>query len=207
VSEYGKLRRRLLQVLVAYGSKRGGTAGLAAMIGGSLEAAGVTADVRLAAKVDSLDGYNAVIVGGALYAAHWHRDARRFVRQWAAELSGRPVWLFSSGPLDDSASQRDIPPVAQVRKAMELCHARDHATFGGRLAPYARGFPAAAMAKKNPRDWRDEAQVTRWVNALLPQLTGEARLPRPNRPEAALHRPPDVSGLSSFSASAFFRQQ
>ncbi len=168
-----------MQVLVAYGSKRGGTAGLAAMIGGALEAAGMTADVRPAAKVDSLDGYDAVIVGGALYATRWHRDARRFVRRWAAELSGRPVWLFSSGPLDDSASQRDIPPVAQVRKAMELCHARDHATFGGRLAPYARGFPAAAMAKKNPGDWRDEAQVTRWVNALLPQLTGESHLPSP----------------------------
>lgn len=160
-----------MQVLVAYGSKRGGTAGLAAMVGRALEAAGVDADVRPAKKVGSLDGYDAVIVGGALYAAHWHHDARRLIKRRAAELSALPVWLFSSGPLDDSAAQRDIPPVAQVRKAMELCHARDHATFGGRLAPYARGFPASAMAKKNAGDWRDEAQVISWVNALVSQLS------------------------------------
>jgi menaquinone-dependent protoporphyrinogen oxidase len=163
-----------MQVLVAYGSKRGGTAGLAAMVGRALEAAGVTADVRPASKVGSLDGYDAVIVGGALYMARWHRDARRFVKHRAAELSRRPVWLFSSGPLDDSAAQHDIPPVAQVRTAMEQCHARDHATFGGRLAPDARGFPASAMAKKNAGDWRDEAQVTNWVNALLKQLRQQA---------------------------------
>jgi menaquinone-dependent protoporphyrinogen oxidase len=159
-----------MKVLVAYGSKRGGTAGLAGMIGRALEAADISADVVPAAKVGSLDGYDAVIVGGALYATRWHRDARRFIRRRAAELSGHPVWLFSSGPLDDSAAERDIPPVAQVRKSMQLCHARDHATFGGRLAPDARGFPASAMAKKNSGDWRDEAQVTSWVNALVKQL-------------------------------------
>jgi menaquinone-dependent protoporphyrinogen oxidase len=168
-----------MQVLVAYGSKRGGTAGLAAMVGKALEAAGVSADVRPASKIGSLDSYDAVIVGGALYMARWHRDARRFVKRRAAELSGRPVWLFSSGPLDDSAAQHDIPPVAQVRKSMELCHARDHATFGGRLAPDARGFPASAMAKKTAGDWRDEAQVTDWVNALVGQLNKEASRPQP----------------------------
>lgn len=159
-----------MNVLVAYGSKRGGTAGLAAMVGRALEAAGVTADVRPASNLRSLDDYDAVIVGGAIYGSHWHRDARRFVKRHAAELSKLPVWLFSSGPLDDSAAQRDIPPVAQVRKAMALCHARDHATFGGRLSPYARGVPAHAMAKNRAGDWRDEARVVSWVNALLKQL-------------------------------------
>jgi len=168
-----------MQVLVAHGSKRGGTAQLAAMVGRALEAAGVSADVRSAGQVGSLDGYDAVIVGGALYAGRWHPEARRFVKHRAAELSRRPVWLFSSGPLDDSAAQHDIPPVAQVRKAMELCHARDHATFGGRLAPDARGFPASAMAKKTAGDWRDEAQVTDWVNALVGQLNKEASRPQP----------------------------
>ncbi len=166
-----------MQVLVAYGSKRGGTAGLAAMVGRALEAAGVSADVCTAGKVGSLDRYDAVIVGGALYATRWHPEARRFVKHRAAELSRRPVWLFSSGPLDDSAVQHDIPPVSQVCKAMRLCHARDHATFGGRLTPYARGIPASAMAKKHSGDWRDEAQVTSWVNTLVKQLSQQAARP------------------------------
>ena len=146
-----------MQVLVAYGSKRGGTAGLAAMVGRALEAAGVSADVRTAGKVGSLDRYDAVIVGGALYATRWHPEARRFVKHRAAELSRRPVWLFSSGPLDDSAVQHDIPPVPQVCKAMRLCHARDHATFGGRLArtravslraPWRRSTPETGAMRR-----------------------------------------------------------
>ncbi|HXP21968.1 MAG TPA: flavodoxin domain-containing protein [Streptosporangiaceae bacterium] len=167
-----------MRVLVVYGSKRGGTAGLAAMIGGALEDAGMVADVAPARTVRSLSDYDAVIVGGALYIFRWHRDARRFVRRHAAELSALPVWLFSSGPLDDSAARGVIEPVDQVKMAMRQCHARGHMTFGGRLAANARGFPASAMAKKNAGDWRDPAHVTRWVNDLVEQL---------GQPEGAAH--------------------
>jgi menaquinone-dependent protoporphyrinogen oxidase len=159
-----------MRVLVVYGSKRGGTAGLATMIGGALEDAGVITDVAPARSVRSMNGYDVVIVGGALYMSRWHRDARRFVRRHATELSTRPVWLFSSGPLDDSAAQGEIEPVAQALEAMRQCHARGHKTFGGRLSPNARGFPASAMAKKNSGDWRDATQVTMWVNDLVGQL-------------------------------------
>src|SRR5450432_3819964 len=100
-----------MAVLVVYGSKRGGTAGLAAMIGNALQDAGLSTDVAPAAAVRSLAGYDAVIVGGALYATRWHRDARRFVRRYAADLSALPVWLFSSGPLDGSAAAAEIEPV------------------------------------------------------------------------------------------------
>ena len=53
-----------MQVLVAYGSKRGGTAGLAEMIGKELEAAGVRADVEPARSVRSLESADAVILAG-----------------------------------------------------------------------------------------------------------------------------------------------
>jgi menaquinone-dependent protoporphyrinogen oxidase len=159
-----------MRVLIVHGSKRGGTAGLAAMVGKALEDAGVTADVAPARTVRSLDGYDAVVVGGALYATRWHHDARRFVRRHAAALAARPVWLFSSGPLDDSAANAEIQPVTQVRKAMQLSQARGHATFGGRLAPDAQGFPASSMAKKMSGDWRDPAHVARWASEIAVQL-------------------------------------
>ncbi|MDZ7882757.1 MAG: flavodoxin domain-containing protein [Mycobacterium sp.] len=59
-------------------------------------------------------GLDAVIVAGALYANRWHRDARRFVRPNTESLRTMPVWLVSSGPLDDSAARRSIAPTAQV---------------------------------------------------------------------------------------------
>ena len=81
-----------------------------------------------------------------------------------------PVWLVSSGPLDDSAEQHDIPPTSQVRKLAAAVGARSHVTFGGRLTPDAKGFPASAMAKKNAGDWRDQAHVRRWVATVVNEL-------------------------------------
>jgi menaquinone-dependent protoporphyrinogen oxidase len=159
-----------MRVLVVYGSKRGGTAGLAGMIGNALENEGLLADVTPARSVRSLEGYDCVIIGGALYLSHWHADARRFVRRYAAQLAALPVWLFSSGPLDDSAASGRIEPVEQVRQAIRQCHARGHMTFGGRLSPYVRGFPATAMAKNLAGDWRDRAHVGRWVHEIVAGL-------------------------------------
>jgi menaquinone-dependent protoporphyrinogen oxidase len=158
------------QVLVAVGSKRGGTAGLATMIGDALAEAGCTAVVTPAQHVVDIAGFDAVIVAGALYANRWHRHARRFVRRNSTGLRGLPVWLVSSGPLDDSAARQDIPPTKQVARLIERVGARGHVTFGGVLAPDAKGFPASAMAKTRSGDWRDVEQVHRWVATVVPQL-------------------------------------
>jgi menaquinone-dependent protoporphyrinogen oxidase len=159
-----------VQVLIAYGSKRGGTAGLAEMIGDELTAAGLETVVKPARDVRSLDGFHAVVIAGALYATRWHRDARHFVRRHAGELRGRAVWLVSSGPLDDSAVTGAIPPVRHVAKVMTKIGARGQVTFGGRLESTAKGFPASAMAKKSAGDWRDRAQVHTWAAEVASQL-------------------------------------
>ncbi len=159
-----------MQVLVVYGSKRGGTAGLADMIGEEFEAAGMHAEVEPARSVASLDGADAVVVAGALYAMRWHRDARRFTKRFAGDLRGRPVWLVSSGPLDDAATEKEIPPVKQVAAAMASVGARGHVTFGGRLEADAKGYPASVMAKKRAGDWRDRGHIHRWVGSVVAEL-------------------------------------
>lgn len=159
-----------MRFLVAFGSKRGGTAGVAAMIGDALVANGCQVAVSPAHLVYDLDDVDAVIVAGALYANRWHRDARRFVRRHTSALRRMPVWLVSSGPLDDSATRTDIPPTRQVAKLARRVEARGHITFGGRLAPDARGFPARSMARTRGGDWRDKAHVQRWVAMLVDQL-------------------------------------
>lgn len=160
-----------MSILVTYGSKRGGTEGLARMVADGLRDEGFSVDVVPARRAGDPLGYDAVVVGGALYAFRWHRDARRFVKHWASHLRGRPTFLFSSGPLDDSATKRDIPPVKGVQALMQKAGAREHRTFGGRLEPDAKGFPASAMAKKNSGDWRDPGQVRDWAH----HLAGEVR--------------------------------
>lgn len=159
-----------MSILVVYGSNREGTAGLARMIADVFVADGHDAEVAPAADAGPVAGHEAVVVAGALYATRWHRAARRFVRRNAAALREVPVWLVSSGPLDDTAREGTIPPVPQVAAAMELVHARGHMTFGGRLAPDAKGFPASAMAKTRSGDWRDPEHVREWVTLVESEL-------------------------------------
>ncbi len=159
-----------MQVLIAYGSKRGGTAGLAEMIGDELAAAGLKTVVLPAREVRTLDGHDSVVIAGALYATRWHGDARRFARRHAAALRVRPVWLVSSGPLDDSAVTGTIPPVRHVARVMSQIGARGQVTFGGRLESTAKGFPASAMAKKKAGDWRDRTQVHTWASRVAEEL-------------------------------------
>ena len=168
-----------MRVLVTYGSSRGGTEGLARMVADGLREYGLDVDVLPPKRARDVTGYDAVIVGGALYAFRWHRAARGFVRKHAAALRQRPTYFFSSGPLDDSAASNDIPPIPRVKGLMELVGARGHVTFGGRLSPHARGMPASAMAKGHAGDWRDPARARAWALQIARQLTDAPAAPAP----------------------------
>jgi menaquinone-dependent protoporphyrinogen oxidase len=159
-----------MRALVAYGSKMGGTKGLAEWLAEALEAEGVPTDVRPATDVSDLTPYDAVIVGGSLYMFRWHRDAKHLVKRNTKALRAKAVWLFSSGPLDDSASERDIEPSKQVTALMARVGARGHRTFGGRMPADAKGFPASSMARDNAGDWRDRAQVEAWAHEIVQAL-------------------------------------
>jgi Flavodoxin domain len=124
-----------MRVLVTFGSARGGTEGLAQTVAEGLRDEGFSVDLVPAGQVHGLDGYDAVVVGGALYAGRWHKAARRFVKRHTTELTQRPVYFFSSGPLDGSATQREIPPVRGVKAldATGRCP-RSHDLWGSAFA-------------------------------------------------------------------------
>ncbi len=161
-----------MRVLVTCGSKRGGTEELAQMLADGLREEGLTVSLFRPDQIKHLEHFDVVIVGGAVYAGRWHKSSRRFVRRHSRELRKRPTYFFSSGPLDNSASEKEIPPVRGVQALMKRVGARGHTTFGGRLLPDAKGFPARAMAKEHSGDWRDPTQVRRWAKTLASQLNG-----------------------------------
>lgn len=151
-------------MLVAYGSRRGGTEGLARAVAEGLTDAGHSVDIRPARDLDSLDRWDAVVLGGALYAWHWHRDARRFARHHLEALRQRPVYFFSSGPLDGSAAERELPPPKAIARLLALVQARAHRTFGGRLLPGDRS-PVPMRG-----DWRDLPAARAWGRGLGAEL-------------------------------------
>jgi menaquinone-dependent protoporphyrinogen oxidase len=159
-----------MKIQVVYGSKMEGTSGIASMIGDALLSWGIQTDVVRAEAAGPPTNYDAVIIGSGLYAGRWRRPARQFVARNSSALLDIPTWFFSSGPLDDSALSHDIPASRQVARLMARVGARGHATFGGRLLPDAKGFPASAMARTHAGDWRNAGQIKAWARRIVAEL-------------------------------------
>jgi menaquinone-dependent protoporphyrinogen oxidase len=164
-----------MQVLVAYATKHGSTAEIAEAIGAVLREAGHEVDVRNARDVQRIDRYAAVVLGSALYSAHWQRDANRFVKRHLAALREVPVWLFSSGPLDHSAEFDDIPLTEHVAPDVAPIGARGHRTFSGRLLEGTPGVDPGLLATHRVGDFRNWDHIRAWAVEIALALTGSNR--------------------------------
>jgi len=174
-----------MRVLVAYASRHGATRGIAERIAEALRTAGPEAEARPAAEVKSPAGYDAFVIGSAAYMFHWLKEASGFVHRHRAVLAGKPVWLFSSGPLGTEpldAEGRDQKVAAIPREIAELrqaINARDHQVFFG---AYERGrkpiglgerlvalMPAArdALPEGDFRDWQE---IETWAAGIAASL-------------------------------------
>ena len=90
-----------MRVLVTAATKYGATTEIAQAIAETLGEHGLEATILPPEQVEGVDGYDAVVLGSAVYAGHWLEPARELVERHAAALAGLPVWLFSSGPVGD----------------------------------------------------------------------------------------------------------
>ena len=158
------------RVLVAFASKYGSNREIAEAIGAVLLEEGIPAEVRPAADVRTLRGYDAVVLGSALYAATWLKDANRFVRAHRKALAAARVWLWSSGPLDRSADFDDIPMTAHVAEVVDGIGIRGHRTFGGRLLADAPEVEAGIIATHRTGDFRDFDAIRAWARHIASAL-------------------------------------
>lgn len=167
-----------IRVLVTYASERGSTAEIADAIGDALRAAGVAADVRPTREAQDLSPYRAVVMGSALYMMRWRPEAVRFLKLRRRELAERTVWLFQSGPLDDSADTTEIALPRKVGALAASIGIRGHVTFGGRLDAGAAGFIASRMAKTAAGDFRNFPRIRAWATAIAGEIRASAAVER-----------------------------
>jgi menaquinone-dependent protoporphyrinogen oxidase len=162
-------------VLVAYASKMGSTQEIATEIAAVLAAAGLDARVRDAAEVSNLDGYDAVVLGSAIYTARWRPDAiavLQLLAERADQLRPVPSWLFQSGPCGDHADA-PVPTPKKVAKYVGRIGTAPPVTFGGRLDPATATFFIARKMADGPLagDYRDFDQVRQFAQSIAKRLT------------------------------------
>jgi menaquinone-dependent protoporphyrinogen oxidase len=173
-----------MEVLVAYASRHGATAGIAERIATGLRAGGLSAEAVPVTEVSDVERYDAFVIGSAAYLFHWLKDATRFVKRHRALLADRPVWLFSSGPLGTDRIDEQGEDVLEATRPKEfdalteLVHPRGVQVFFGAWDPDAarvglteqlvRRIPAAAATPAG--DFRDWAAIDAWSAAIAREL-------------------------------------
>ena len=160
-----------MRVLVTVASRHGGTAEIGARIASELTSLGHEVELAAPEDVTSLDPYDAVVLGSAVYTAHWLPAARDFAVRFTAALRDRRVWLFSSGLATAPAAAANSP--VEMQELIAAIRARGHRAFGGRLdladlSLAERAIIAAARGKEG--DHRDMAAVAGWAGAIADDL-------------------------------------
>jgi menaquinone-dependent protoporphyrinogen oxidase len=161
-----------MRILVTAASKYGGTAGIAEAIGRTLEDESLEVDVLPVEDVSDLEGYDSVVLGSGVYAGRWLRSARRFAHDHADELSEKPTWLFSSGPIGDPPKPEGEAAV-KLGEISERTHANGHRVFAGKLdkSRMTFGDKAIVTAIRSPEgDFRDWEAVQEWAGEIAKAL-------------------------------------
>ena len=112
-------------------------------------------DVAPAADVRALEGYRAVVLGGALYMGRFHQDAVGFLKRYRHALQEVPLAVFAMGPktmaeADVAASRKQLDRA--LESVPELTPAAV-AIFGGVVDPSKLRFPFKRMEPSDARDW------------------------------------------------------
>ena len=160
-----------MTVLVTAASRHGSTDEIARIVAGVLDDSGFDAQIRMPDDVTSVDRYEAVVIGSAVYMGRWLEPARGFVERFSPQLSERPVWLFSSGPLGEPA--RPDGDADDVETMRTITGARDHRTFSGRLVRSDLGFGERLIVKGVGAaygDYRPWAEIADWANGIALEL-------------------------------------
>lgn len=178
-------------ILVVYASKHGATKGIAERITTTLIGAGHRVDLRAAHDRVDVSDYDAFVIGSAIHVDCWLRDAADFVTRNIDYLTGRPVWLFSSGPLGTGttdAAGRDLRTSSVPKDVTELVpviHPLDHRVFFGALDPAGLSSSEKAVRRlpavrglMPEGDFRNWAEIDAWARNIADQ----ARQPDLTRP-------------------------
>ena len=161
-----------MRVLVAAAGRHGATAEIAETIGGALSGQGAQADVVDIDDVHGLGGYDAVVLGSAVYMGHWLKSAAAFACTHSAEVRARPTWVFSSGPVGDPPRPGEAEAV-DVMEIVAAAGAREHRLFAGKLDKSKLSFRERAVMRAvggHDGDYRDWDEIRGWAEAIATSL-------------------------------------
>jgi menaquinone-dependent protoporphyrinogen oxidase len=158
-------------ILLAYATRFGSTQEVAEAITATLREAGIEVELQAMQDVESLDGYDAIVLGAALYNTRWHQDAHQFLTKHQESLKQRPVAIFTLGPLNtsDAAKRNSRRQLDKELAKYPWLKPAALEVFAGKYDPSkpGMGFFERLLPARDYRNWE---AMRAWANALPAQL-------------------------------------
>jgi len=158
-------------ILLAYASRFGSTQEVAETIASTLSEAGLEVDLQPMQEVKSLDRYDAVVLGAAIYNAKWHAAAHQFVMQHQDALTQLPVAIFTLGPLSpsDAAKRNSRRQLDSELAKYSWLKPVAVEIFAGKYDPSkpGMGFFDRFVPARDVRNW---GAIRAWAKTLSVQL-------------------------------------
>lgn len=171
------------EVLIAYCSRSGSTAEVAEEIGRAITDAGAAVTVMPMAEVQSIAYHQPVILGSALYAGRFAKEAHQFFARFKQELENIRPWVFVLGPTENDPKHFAMAD-EQARKELAKfpwLHPADVRVFGGKFDPrhlnlsfpfnLVMKFPGNPMSRMPASDLRNWDWIRSWAKAIAEHLT------------------------------------
>ncbi len=159
------------RVLVTYATRAGSTVGVADAIGAELKRRGLDVDIQPVTANQTVDAYEAVILGSAIRMANWLPEMVEFIKTNQSALRSRPVALFTVHILNTGADETSrAARLAYLNTVRPFVNAVDEVFFTGRIDLETLSFVDRLMVKmvKSPiGDFRDWDGIRAWSSAIF----------------------------------------
>ena len=171
-----------MKILLTSSSKHGSTDEVAAVIAERLRAAHIDVETKRPEDVDSVEEYDAFILGSAVYMTTWMPEAVDFTTRFHDVLRARPVWAFSVGL--SGLPKGKVSDPTRIGPVLLAIDPEDHVTFAGCFDPSKLSLRERSIAKlggATEGDYRDWDEVRQWADAIATSLYDDTLTSRCDR--------------------------
>ena len=171
-----------MKILLTSSSKHGSTDEVAAVIAERLRAAHIDVETKRPEDVDSVDEYDAFVLGSAVYMTTWMPEAVDFTTRFHDVLRARPVWAFSVGL--SGLPKGKVSDPTRIGPVLLAIDPEDHVTFAGCFDPSKLSLRERSIAKlggATEGDYRDWDEVRQWADAIATSLYDDTLTSRCDR--------------------------
>ena len=163
-----------MRIAIVVGSRHGSTTEIGSAIGAVLTAAGHDVTELDPDDVTSLAGFDAAVVGSAIYIGRWMPAIVSFFERLGAQLAAMPTWVFWSGPVGGGGGPTEGESPAGANDVLERIRPRGQAVFEGRLDRADLGLrerAVVAVVGAPDGDFRDFDQIEEWAGGIVETLS------------------------------------